>query len=318
MSLSIIGTGSALPAQILKNNDLTAFLDTSDEWIRTRTGIEERHILGENEGVTDLAEKAALAALSSAGLHAKDIDYILCATLAGDYITPGLGCVVQERIGATCPALDVNGACSGFLYALDVADCMLSRGKVKRILLIAAEGLSRISDWTDRATCVLFGDGAGAVVLESGDDLLYMNVTVQGDAKPLHALFPSGNFPGKERTPDSYIRMEGSEVFKFAVRTICSEIETALEQTQIRPEQIKHVLLHQANLRIIDSARKKIGIPPENYRVNISRVGNLSAASIPVLLDECNKSGQMSSGDLFILAGFGAGFTSGTAILRWK
>ena len=317
MSLRISGTGSALPSKVLKNDDLKAFLDTSDEWIRTRTGLEERRILDTGETVTGLAEKAARRAMENAGVTAKDIDYILCATLAGDYITPGLGCVLQGRLAADCPAVDVNGACSGFPYALDLADCMFTRGNVKRILLVAAEGLSRIADWTDRSTCVLFGDGAGAVVLESGSNLLYSRVTAKGNEKFLYAPFPSGNFPGKERGPDPYIHMVGTEVFKFAVTTVCDEIKTALKECAIQPEEVDHVFLHQANLRIIDSTQKKLGIPPEKYETNISRVGNLSAASIPVLLDECRQKGKLSSGEILVLAGFGAGFTTGTAILRW-
>ena len=317
MSLKVTGTGSALPANIITNEDLTSFLDTNDEWIRTRTGIGQRHILSDGETVSDIAEIAARKAMAAANIAADDIDYILCATLGGDYITPSLACVLQERLGATCPAMDVNGACSGFLYALDVAECMFIRGNVKRILLIAAEGLSRITDWTDRSTCVLFGDGAGAVILEKGDDLLYIRTTAQGASKPLHALFPTGNFPQKPRPDHSFIRMEGSEVFKFAVNAICSEIEMALETTKLAPSQIHHVLLHQANLRIIDSARRKLGIPQENYAVNIDKVGNLSAASIPVLLDACQQEGRFTRGDILLMAGFGAGLTTGTAILRW-
>ena len=317
MSISISGTGSALPNKIITNHDLTAFLDTSDEWIRTRTGIGQRHIL-ENETITDIAVEAAREALSNANTHPDEIDYILCATLGGDYVTPSLACMVQERLQIPCPALDVNGACSGFLYALDVAAGFFARKRAKKILLIAAEGLSRIADWTDRSTCVLFGDGAGAVVLEDNDNLLYLHVTSTGNAPPLYMHFQSGNYPGKKaEKPDHFLRMDGSTVFKFAVTSIAKEVKRALKTAGISPDQIDHVLLHQANMRIIDSAKKKLGIAEEKYLANIEDVGNMSAASIPVLLDKYNKKEHFSRGDILLLAGFGAGLTTGTAIIKW-
>ncbi len=316
MSLSILGTGSALPAHVKTNDDLCAFFETSDEWIRTRTGIQRRHLMTD-ETVTDLAVAAAQNALQAAGVAPQELDYILCPTLGGDFITPSLACMVQKEIGAGCPALDLNAACSGFLYTLDVAAALLARDSVRNILVVAAEGLSRVTDWTDRSTAVLFGDGAGAVVLAPGDDLLHLQLTAQGCHEPLHACFPAGNLPGHADTDAPYIRMDGNEVYKFAVNAIFTGLERALEETGLSPQDVDHVLLHQANLRIIDAARKRLSIPEERYAINIDEVGNLSAASIPVLLDSLVRTGRVRPGDTLLLSAFGGGFTTGTALLRW-
>ena len=320
MSLRISGTGSCLPEKILTNDDLATFLDTNDEWIRTRTGIRERHVLT-TESVTDIASKAGQNALDNANIRADELDYILCATLGGDYVTPSLACMVQERLGAHCPALDVNGACSGFLYGLDVAAGFFCRKRAKKILLIAADGLSRIADWTDRATCVLFGDGAGAVILEEGDHLLHLNVTAEGAADPLYMPFQSGNFPltasNRKENQETFLRMDGATVFKFAVNSIIKEFEIALQKTGMTADQINYVLLHQANMRIIEAARKKLGVPEDRFLTNIDRVGNMSAATIPVLLDACNREGCFKTNDILFMSGFGAGLTTGTVLLRW-
>lgn len=318
MSFRILGTGSALPACVKNNDDLAGFLDTSDAWIRSRTGIVRRHVMT-TETVTSLAAEASRKALENAGISPEQLDWILCPTVGGDFITPGLSAVLQAELGASCPAMDINAACSGFLFGLDVAAGIFARRKARYVLVAAAEGLSRIMDWRDRSTCVLFGDGAGAVVLEEGDCLLSLYLETKGNPAPLYGKFPQCNSPWlQQESHTHYVHMEGQEVYKFAVNTICSGIETILQETGVAPESIQHVLLHQANLRIIDAARRKLPIPEDRYRLCIQETGNLSAASIPVLLDLCFQKGELQPGDLLILSGFGAGFTAGTALLRWE
>lgn len=319
MSLSVIGTGSALPERTVKNDELTAFLDTNDEWIRSRTGIEERHVLTK-ETVTDLALLASRRALENANVQPEELDYILCCTIGGDYIAPSVSCLIQAALEATCPALDVNAGCCGFMYGLDVAWGIFARKKARKVLLIAVEGLSRIANWTDRSICVLLGDGAAAFVLEEGDDLLYLDLVSKGWADPLYIPFPSGNSPFRDTEKDttSYMRMNGQEVYKFAVNAITTGVEKALQETGTAKEEIAYLVLHQANLRIIEAARKKLKIPPEKCPVNIQKVGNMSAATIPLVMDEWNRAGKFSEGDLLMLGGFGAGLTSGTALLRWS
>ncbi len=317
MSFTITGTGSALPPHVVTNDDIAAVLDTSDEWIHTRTGIRQRHVLQGDETVTGIALEAAQNALQDAGVTAEELDFILCATIGGDYITPSLGSVLQAEIGAECPAMDVNAACSGFMYALEVAAGMFARGSVKKMLVVAAEGLSRIVDWGDRATCVLFGDGAAAVVLEPGDDLLYLRLTSQGWAEPLHYPFPEGNCPGKTNVGHKFLVMNGQEVYKFAVNNVAANVEKALADTGISKDEIDHVVLHQANLRIIEAAQRRIGIPAERYTTNVGEVGNISAVSIPMLLDKCKREGRFAPGDMLLLGGFGGGLTTGTAIMKW-
>lgn len=319
MSFTIIGTGSALPNRVITNDDLTAFLETSDEWIRTRTGIGQRHVMSTGESVTGLATKAAHQALEQAGITPKELDFILCATIGGDCLAPSLACLVQAEIGADCPALDVNAACSGFVYALDVAAGLYARKRAKHILVIGAEGMSRISDWNDRSTCVLFGDAAGAVVLAPGNDLLDITLTANGCQEALYAPYPQGNLPGRENADSQpYLKMNGPEVYKFAVNAIVKGVQGILSRNNMEEAQVDHVFLHQANIRIIETAQKKLSIPPQRYAVNIQDVGNTSAASVPLLLDTRNKSGKIKAGDIVILNAFGAGLTTGTALLRWQ
>lgn len=318
MSIKVLGTGSYLPAKVLTNNDIAQIVDTSDEWIRTRTGIERRHVLQQGETVTQMAQRAAENALANAKVSAADIDFILCATSGGDYIIPTVASLVQAAIGATCPAMDINTACSGFLYALEAASGLLALERAKKILLIAAEGLSRSVNWADRATCVLFGDAAAAVVLEKGHGLLSMQLQSNGCAEPLYIPFPQGNAPWRAAQNDaSYVHMQGQEVYKFAVSTITSGITAALASAAIQPGEVAHVMVHQANLRIIDAAKRKLAIPAERFHINIQEVGNTSAASIPLLLDDANRNGQLHQNDILVLSGFGAGLSSGAAVLRW-
>ena len=318
MSFTVLGTGSVLPKNVVTNDDLSKFLDTSDEWIRTRTGIATRHIMTD-ETVTQMAVDAANLALENAGVGANEIDYILCSTLGGDYISPALGSMVQVGIGAACPACDMNAGCSGLLYALDLAAGIFAHRKIGKMLLIAAEGLTRLADWTDRSTCVLFGDGAGAMVLGATEEggLSYVDLTSAGWADPLYIPFPQTNYGGRENKAVSYLKMDGQEVYKFAVNAISTGIQKALDATGLAPENVHHVLLHQANLRIIEAAKRKLPIPHDRYPTNIDHTGNMSAATIPVLLDECNRAGMFKNGDNLILCAFGAGLTSGTAVLRW-
>lgn len=316
MSFRIIGTGSALPACRITNDDLSNLVDTSDEWITTRTGIRERPILT-TESVTEIAVAAARNALENSGISPADLGYIVCPTLGGDYMTPSLACVVQMELQANCPAVDVNGACSGFLYALDVADGIFARGKARYVLVLAAERLSRILDWSDRSTCVLFGDAAAAVVLEAGDALHYLEVTARGNLCLASPLAP-GSCPYTE--PDTRkpgLLMKNREVYTFAVSTICSSLKKAAEETGISMEETDYFFLHQANLRIIETARKKLGLPEEKFPVNIQKYGNTSSASIPLLLDEWNRAGKLKKGQHLVLCAFGAGLTTGLAALDW-
>lgn len=316
MSFRIIGTGSAVPACRITNDDLSRLVDTNDEWITTRTGIRERPILT-TESVTEIAVAAARNALENSGISPADLDYIICPTLGGDYMTPSLACVVQMELQANCPAVDVNGACSGFLYALDVADGVFARGKARYVLVLAAERLSRILDWSDRSTCVLFGDAAAAVVLEAGDALHYLEVTARGNLC-LASPFAPGSCPYTE--PDTRkpgLLMKNREVYTFAVSTICSSLKKAAGETGIPMEETDYFFLHQANLRIIETARKKLGLPEEKFPVNIQKYGNTSSASIPLLLDEWNRAGKLKKGQHLVLCAFGAGLTTGLAALDW-
>lgn len=318
MSLSVLGTGSALPPHFITNDDLSSYLDTSDEWIRTRTGIGQRHVLQGDETLTSLAAKAAVLALENAATKPEEIDFIICGTVVGDNISPSLACTVQGELGIECPAMDMNAACSGFLYALEIASGLLALGKAKKILLIMAESLSRITDWNDRGTCVLFGDGAAAAVVAPGDDLKYMELNSSSRAEVLYCPAPTGNCPGQNPRPQPYWKMNGGEVYKFAVNAIANGATNAMQQTGMAAEEIDHVMLHQANLRIIEAAQKKLGIPAERYAINIQNTGNISAATIPLLLDQHNREGKLKKGDTILMCGFGAGLTTGTGILRWS
>jgi 3-oxoacyl-[acyl-carrier-protein] synthase III len=320
MSFSVIGTGSALPEAIVDNERLCAVVDTSDEWIRTRTGIGERRICAQ-ETVTDIAVKASLAALRRAGVEPSELDLILCATMTGDCLIPSQACLVQAGIGAACPAFDINAACSGFMYALDAADAYFCRGRAKRVLVVAAEAMSRVLNWADRATCVLFGDGAGAVVLAPGDDLLSIRLTARGDAAPLsaqgrQAASPFSGAPAPAAAP--LLMMNGREVYRFAVSSVVRDLQDVIADAGLEQGDISWVLLHQANMRILDAAASRLCIPRDRYANNIARYGNTSAASIPVLLDEIYSEGKLNPGDMLALSAFGGGLTTGACVLRWN
>lgn len=317
MSFSIIGTGRCVPEYILSNEELSTMVETSDEWITKRTGVHERHICTD-ETLTDLCANAAKRAMESAGITADELDLIICATLRGDYITPAQACVVQKEIGASCPAFDINGACSGFIYALDVADGFFVRKKVKKVLVIAADNLSNITDWTDRTTCVLFGDGAGAVILSEGDGLRSIYTMAQGNPDVLNAPKGENTSPFyKHPSERSVLYMNGHEVYKFAVGAMVDGIKRAISDAGLQQSDIAYVVPHQANTRIIDTAASKLEIPADRYIYNIAHYGNTSASCMPMCLDEANKAGKFKKGDYIAMCAFGGGLTMGSAVIRW-
>ncbi|MCH3971955.1 MAG: ketoacyl-ACP synthase III [Oscillospiraceae bacterium] len=317
MSFTILGTGSALPARTVTNDELSTFLDTSDEWIHSRTGIRSRHVLT-NESITQLSVRAARAALEMAEVKPEELDCIICAVAEGDWVSPTTACMIQKEIGASCPAFDLNAACSGFLYGMDTADGMFVRKKVKRVLVVAVEGMSRLLNWKDRSTCVLFGDGAGAAVLGEGSALKYINLTATGSLA-IHVPRASSQSPFDTF---SYLApglcMDGKEVYRFAIHSICGGLQKASVETGIPLSQVDHFLLHQANQRILDAAAKKLKLPREKIPTTISDTANTSAASVPILLDTEVRAGHLHKGDLIMLCAFGSGLTSGTAVLRWE
>ena len=315
MSFKIIGTGSCLPARAVTNDELSQFLDTSDEWISQRVGIRERRICT-IETTTDIAFKAAEAALEMSHVSAKDIDMIICATVSSDYTAPSLACSVQSLIGATCPAMDINAACSGFIYALETAAGFFMRG-AKRILVAGAERLSKLLDWTDRSTAVIFGDGAGAMVLEQGDTYLASKLCARGNDIVLSIPNHVGASPYYENEiPEPFIYMNGQETFRFAVNAMCSDLIDVVDAAGLKMDDISWVVPHQANARIIDASAKRLGISPERCLKNIENTGNTSAASIPILYDELFRSGKLREGDYIAMSSFGAGLTSAACVIR--
>ncbi|QAT49354.1 ketoacyl-ACP synthase III [Caproiciproducens sp. NJN-50] len=317
MSFTIAGTGSCLPALSVGNDAFTKFVDTSDEWISTRTGIRKRHFV-KGESQRGIAAQASRLALEDAGLSAGELDLILCATVQGEDISPSLACMVQQDLGAGCPSFDLNAGCTGFLYALHAAAAYFRSGMARRILIVCAEQLSRFIDWEDRSTCVLFGDGAGAVVLSEGDSLLGIRVGARGQRENLNIPGEgiSGPFWDGEKK-EHCIRMNGSEIFKFAVTAVQHEIEAAVREAGISADGVDYFLLHQANGRIIDSARTRLRQPEAKFPVNYAECGNTSSASIPILLDGLNRSRRLKKGDTLLFCAFGAGLTWGSCIVRW-
>jgi len=321
VTIKIIGTGVGHPKRRVSNDELAAItgLETSDEWIRTRTGIESR-LICTDETLTDLSTTAAKQALANAKLGADKLDYLIAATFAGDNSTPALACMVAENLDVECPAVDVNGACVGFIYALDYAAALIAAGRAKNILIVCAEKMSAHVDFTDRSTCVLFGDGAAAVVVTEGKGLEYINL---GSVPDSHSLsLPNrmtGNNPlavGAEAEPILY--MDGRAVFKFAVNITQQEVTRALDGLHLTPDDVDLYLLHQANGRIIDSAIQHLGISPDKFPRIVQNYGNISAASIPTLLHELVEQGAIKSGQRLLLCAFGAGLTYGTCVMTWE
>ncbi len=321
----IVGTGSYLPERVLTNRDLEKMVDTNEEWIIARTGIHERRIAAEGEYTSDLAAHASRRALEMAGVAAEDIDLVVVGTITGDFPWPATACLVQEAIGAkNAYAYDVSAACSGFVYALSAAVNAIESGKVKKALVIGAEILSRIIDWTDRNTCVLFGDGAGAVVVEAQEgESGVVSTHLHSDGSYWELLHQAGF---GSRTPASregidnrtpFLKMQGNEVFKMAVRSLADVAVEALQSNQLTVKDIQLFIPHQANKRILEAAAKRVGLSSEQVYVNVDRYGNTSGASIPIALDEANRNGRIKEGDLVLLDAFGGGFTWGSALLRW-
>jgi len=316
--MKIIGTGSALPSLVVTNDMLSEFLDTNDEWIYTRTGIAQRRIIS-NETLVELSVSAAKHALENAKLEAADLDFIICANIANQYVTPGLSCIVQGEIGAKCPCIDVNSACSGFIFAMDIADAYLKRSKVKNILIICADEISKIVNWNTRDTSVLFGDGAGAIVVTQGENLKSIHLATTSAVEPLFCIREIGITPfGKiESAVVDGLSMNGKDVYKMAVNAAIRDINTVMKEANVTQKKISFYLLHQANLRILETIREYLGETDEKFPKNIHKYGNTSAASIPILLDEMNRGGQLKEGDMLVMSAFGAGFSSGACVMEW-
>lgn len=326
ISVGILGIGSALPDKVVKNSDLEVSLDTSDAWIRTRTGIRERRIAEDGIATSDLAAAAAGAALKDAGLKAEDVDLVVVATASPDAPLPATACYVQAKLGANrAAAFDVAAGCTGFIYGLAVGSQFVQSGIYKNVIVIGAEILSRILDWQDRSTCVLFGDGAGAVVLgpvAEGSGLINFKLGADGTMADMLAIPAGGSrMPVCAETVEArrhYVKMlSGNETFKFAVRVMGEVASQSLAEAGLDKNDLDFLVPHQANLRIIEAARKRFDLPEEKVVVNIDRYGNMSSASIPVALEEAVRSGRLQRGDLVILVGFGAGLTWGAALMRY-
>jgi 3-oxoacyl-[acyl-carrier-protein] synthase-3 len=313
----IIGTGSYLPRKIVTNDDLARRMDTSDAWIRTRTGIRQRHIAEEGETSSSLALEASKAAIASAGIAAQDIDLIILATSTPDYVFPSTACLLQAKLGIKgCPAFDLQAVCSGFVYALATADLFIRSGQHHFALVVGAEVFSRILDWNDRGTCVLFGDGAGAVILSADDKPGVMASALHADGSHAGILSVPGNVCGGNVTGDPFLRMDGPAVFKFAVRVLDDVARETLAKCGQRVEDIDWLIPHQANLRILESTAKRLGLPPEKLIVTVDTHGNTSAASVPLALDVAVRDGRIKSGHEVMLQGVGGGFTWGAALVR--
>jgi len=318
----ITGTGSCLPDKILTNDELSAMVDTSDEWITTRTGIRARHIAADGEFTSHLATAAARRALDAAGTRAQDIDLIVLATSTPDQTFPATAATVQAELGITnaCPVFDLQAVCSGFVYALTTADAFIRSGQASRALVIGAETFSRILDWNDRSTCVLFGDGAGAVVLEAAEghgkvsDRGILAARIHADGRQRDLLYVDGG-PSTTRTT-GFLRMKGREVFRHAVVHIAEVMKEVMDEAGVSADDIALFVPHQANIRILEGTAKKIGIPKEKVFVTLDRHGNTSAASIPLALDEAVRTGRARPGDLVLLEAMGGGFTWGAALIR--
>ena len=317
----ILGTGSYLPARALTNADLEKMVDTTDEWIFTRTGIRQRHIAAENETTCDLAEQAAHRAIEAAGIEPDAIDLIIVATTTPDRVFPSTACLLQERLGIHgCPAFDIQAVCTGFVYALGIADKFIRSGSSKYALVIGAETLSRIVDWSDRGTCVLFGDGAGAVIVEASrkPGIISSHLHADGQYKELLTV-PSGISQGydKVRNNQAFVQMQGNEVFKVAVNTLGRIVDETLEASGLQKSDIQWLVPHQANIRIIAATAKKLGISMDHVVVTVDRHGNTSAASIPLAFDQAVRDGRIQRGEIILMEAFGGGFTWGSVLMKY-
>jgi 3-oxoacyl-[acyl-carrier-protein] synthase III len=317
---SVVGTGSYLPKKVLTNLDLEKMVDTNDEWIQERTGIKERRISDKSEATSDLAVEAARKAILSAKMDPKDIELIIVGTSSPDMLFPSTACIVQDKLGAVnSAAFDVSAACTGFNYALASAVGFIESGIYNNVLVIGADTLTKYLDWTDRNTCILFGDGAGALVLKATNDgsgVLASYLGAEGSGGK-HLIMPGGG----SRDPEAkkrFIQMDGKEVFKFAVKVLPKCVKGVLEKAKLKTEDISLLIPHQANIRIIEFALRNLGLSKDKVYVNLDRYGNTSAASIPIALDEASREGRIKSGDVVVLAGFGAGLTYGANVIKWS
>lgn len=317
--MKIIGTGSAMPKHTVSNAMLSEFLDTSDEWIVPRTGIHTRQIITD-ETLQELAATAACKALEDSGLKAEDIDFILCSNVASNYVTPAMSAFIQEATGCTCPFLDINGACAGFIYALDIADAYMKSGRAKNVLIVCAEEVTKFCNWKQRETSVLFGDGAGAVVVScDGEE---MPVVLTGDASHRDVItyrrrLESTPYEDESTSINEAMILKGRDVFRLAVTASQRDIKAVMEKAGLEAKDIRYFMLHQANKRIVAAIQENIGLPDENFPTNIDHTGNTSSASLPLLIDEMARQGRMHQGDRLLLNAFGAGFVTGAAIVKW-
>lgn len=315
--MKISGTGSVLPKKTVTNDMLSQFLDTSDEWITTRTGVRSRQVISD-EKLDQMAVEAARRALADAGMRADELDFIICSNVVNEYVTPQLSCIIQGGIGATCPCIDINCACAGFIHALEIAESFYKAGRVRNVLVVCAEEPTRMADWNDRRTCVLFGDGAGAAVLTPGDNIRSIKLSASSATDKLwqYRLLQPTPYISKEEI-DVPLQMKGQDVFKFAVKAAGKDISRTLAETGLSPDQVDHYLLHQANIRIVSAIRDYLCQPDEKFHTNIEDHGNSSSASCPILLDECSRKGILKKGDLIAVSAFGAGFVSGAVLFEW-
>jgi 3-oxoacyl-[acyl-carrier-protein] synthase-3 len=318
--ISITGLGCHVPERVLTNDELSTIVDTTDEWIRERTGIRERRIAAPEEALTDLALPAAHAALAQAGVEAKDIDYLVCATVTPDMMFPTSSALLADALGAPdAAAYDLLAGCTGFMYALAQAYGMIASGLSRRALVVGGDVLSRILDWTDRSTLVLFGDGAGAVVLEEVDRGGFLGFELGADGGGgIHLSLPgSGSRRMEDASANGYVRMNGREVFRFATRVLVSSAKSLLEECRVGVEDVDVYIPHQANIRIMNHAVDKLGIPRDRMVVNVDRYGNTSSGSIPLALADAQEDGRLEEGSLVLMTGMGAGLTWGSALLEW-
>lgn len=315
--MKISGIGSSLPKQVVTNQMLAEILDTSDEWITTRTGIKERRVLS-SEYVVDLGVDAAKKALADANMEPQDLDFVICANVVNEYVTPALSCIIKEKIGAKCPCIDLNGACVGFIYACDIAEAYYKISRVKNVLVVCAEAPAHMLDWHDRTCAVLFGAGAGAAVLTPGDNIITTRLTSSDGWDRLYEMHDLQWCPydtkGKTNLP---LVMHGQDVFRFATSTCVNDLNVVLKEANLTADQIDTYFIHQANLRIIKYIEQMLGQPAEKFPTNIEKYGNTSSASLPILLDETKHAGKLHEGDILAFSAFGAGLVSGAMIMKW-
>lgn len=315
--MKILGTGYYVPDNIVTNDQLAGIVDTNDEWIVQRVGIKQRHI-STGETAADMAVKAAEKAIANAGLTPENIDLIIAATISSETLCPTVAGYVQKALSTQCAGFDISSACSGFMFALDTAESYLKRDEFKNILVIGAERLSKLVDWSDRSTCVIFGDGAGAAVVSRGDNYISSKIWTQGGNEVIEIPSFSGKSPFYKGEPkEPYIFMDGQETFKFAVHKIVDDIKYVVEKAGVTLDDINHFVLHQANIRILDYAAKRLKVSKDKFFTNIDKIGNTSAASVPIALAQLNETGKLKEGDLVVMSAFGGGLSSGVCLIRW-